>query len=871
MSALPLTLLTTLLALDLATPWEAAYVGDQANGPQVLGLWKFDAEDGSEATGRQPQGTLKGGTIVADGKFGGALESFVGYPEADTSHGFVVPDNPLVNPTGPFTIELWIKPKAEFKSRSNSIAVDKKYAGETGYQLSFGPSTDDDKKPMTLWLGFGSGSQRFVSDPATFKEDEWVHVAATYDGQGTVQFFRNGESVGITKAPGRVAVAAGTLPLSIGDRIGSNYSGCPAYLDEVRLTSGVREFGPLRLELNLPRRTYIRNEAAPAWTATVTNLSREPIDDVEIVATANGTLLTNLNVGNLRVGDSHTHERTFDTTLRPDTYNVEVAATVPGDPPRTVRESFSVTIVPRKLPHQMPVVMWGIGGIPGVTEELARLRRIGFTHCLGGESDDHRLADAEEATMLVSEQRLRDATAMMDEALAAGLQIMGSTSPTHYERYVKDDLQTDRAGQPYKRTSLNPNAPPVMEMFQRAGQSWAKTYDFHPAFDGLLVNSEVRDSSQVSFTQWDEDAYRQEFGTDIPDWVTSKYGPEYSTLPDFPADRVVPDNEPHLAFYRWWWSEGDGWNAAHSAVSHGLHTSARRDLWTFYDPAVRVPPIWGSGGDVDVLSHWSYTDPDPLRIAVASDELQAMASGRQPKARVMKMTQLFWYRSSAAPIAASPREGKSPAEWVDRDPDAAYFSIHPMHLREAFWTKIARPIEGIMYHGWSSLVPTDGSHAYKYTHPGLQPELTRLIHEVVEPLGPTLQQISAEPSDVAFLESFTSSVFAGRGTWGYAGSWQADMYLVTLYARLQPRILYEQHILRDGLDGYRVLVMADCDVLPRSVVDRVLAFQQRGGIVVGDERLCPAIKADVTVPVTVPHQECLRRQGGTPESRCRAA
>ena len=56
-----------------------------------------------------------------------------------------------------------------------------------------------------------------------------------------------------------------------------------------------------------------------------------------------------------------------------------------------------------------------------------------------------------------------------------------------------------------------------------------------------------------------------------------------------------------------------------------------------------------------------------------------------------------------------------------------------------------------MYHGWSSLVPTDGSHAYKYTHPQLQHELTRLIHDVVNPLGPMLRQVPAVRSDIDFL------------------------------------------------------------------------------------------------------------------------
>jgi hypothetical protein len=39
--------------------------------------------------------------------------------------------------------------------------------------------------------------------------------------------------------------------------------------------------------------------------------------------------------------------------------------------------------------------------------------------------------------------------------------------------------------------------------------------------------------------------------------------------------------------------------------------------------------------------------------------------------------------------------------------------------------------------------------------------------------------------------------------------------------------------------------MPNCDVLPKSVAEAVRAFQARGGLVVGDERLCPGIKADI--------------------------
>lgn len=908
-------LLGSASAADVATPWELAYEAGEATGPQVIGLWKFDAADGKDSTGRLPVGVLRNGKLVAEGRFGRALESFAGFPEKDQSHGFVVPNNPRLSPSGAFTIELWVKPKEDFAKRDWSVVIDKKYAGHDDYQLSFGPSDPKGQKRLTLSLGFGGESQNFLSEYGDFPAGEWVHIAATYDGRGRVRFFRNGESFGGADVPGRGAISAGELPLSIGDRLGSNYPGFPGFVDEVRLTNGVREFGRLRIAATFPRRTFVRFEEAPKWTVRVTNLRREPVADVllgvsvtgEGVSTsasehprpgsairasarigedstrADGKAGARMKIEKLEAGESRDVEFSFDTTLRPDAYTVTVSANVVGPKGSRVIETYPVTLVARPLPERMPVVMWGIGGVKDVLVELPRLKQIGFTHCLGTEVDHQRVATATEPVLVTKPEQLPAARAMLDTALANDLKVMASTWPTYLEPYFGEFVQTGRNGEKLKRRSLTPNAPQVMAAFDRLGESIAKSYGDHPAFDGVLVNSEVRDDSEVSFTEWDLAAYRRAFGPDanIPDFVKSKYPPSYTTLKDFPADRVVSPDHPQLAFYRWWWSRGDGWNDAHTAVHRGFHRASKRaDQWTFTDPVVRCPPMWGSGGEVDVLSQWTYTDPDPLRMSLPVDEMFAMAGGigfqpvktngskrgdpgaeqsagkgqsRQAGSlshgRVMKMTQLFWYRSTTAPAESSPREGELPAKWADQDPTTSFISIHPHHLREAFWTKIARPVEGIMYHGWSSLVPTDGSHAYKYTHPQLQHELTRLIHEVVEPLGPTLRQVPAVKSDIAFLESFTTFAFASRATWGYAGGWQADAYFALQHARLQPEVIYEENVLRDGLDAYKVLVMTDCEVLTRPVVDRVLAFQKRGGLIIGDARLCPAIKPDITLPI----------------------
>jgi len=207
------------------------------------------------------------------------------------------------------------------------------------------------------------------------------------------------------------------------------------------------------------------------------------------------------------------------------------------------------------------------------------------------------------------------------------------------------------------------------------------------------------------------------------------------------------------------------------------------------------------------------------------------------------MTQIIWYRKETAPKDAKP--APPPAEWEKTQPAADFITIAPDHLREAFWHKIARPVQGIMYHGWASMEAGDSHGAYKFTDGRAKEALTQLTRDVARPLGPMLLQVPDRPADVAILQSFASQIFAGRGTLGWSAGWDADIHLVLQWAQIQPRILYEETVLRDGLNGIKVLVLANCDVLPQSVFDKIKAWQKTGGVVVGDTALTPAVVPDI--------------------------
>lgn len=858
--AVSLTAWPAVFAQDSALRWWQPYTDAEANGEHVLGYWNFDAKDNfADKSRHQHQGTLRGAKWNAKGKFGGCLESSVGYPVIDESHSWHVKRSPVLSPAGAFTIEMWLNPHGgeDFPDQAAPALLDMKYVptNHTGFMLSLSRSNKGGPRSFSLEIGLGSRSEKWYSRPVTLEAKQWRHLAVTYDGKGSTGFYLDGNDIGTSYKEGAGSMAAGVRDLAIGDRIGSWYRGFPGRIDEVRITSGVRELQPLHMALELKSYSFLRMSKGATLRAKLSNRTGAELNSATIRITTPGKGAgTAQPLPQLAESAGHTLEIPVDTRLRPGTYAAVVSVELPnwagGDTPYPSTTRIPFTIVARQA-ERMPVVMWGLGGTEAVIEELPRLKEIGFTHCLGLRSDHSTVwAQGAEALPGTSEQIL-EGREMLNVALENDFKIVVPLSPARYLRDAevgKPFLRVNRKGEPYGgRHDISASHPRIQDFCFHTGLAIGRAYGDHPAFDAALIHTEVRGESQVSFHPEEIEAAKKATGADIPAEITTKNGVQWAKLKNFPADRVIADDHPIRKFYAWFWQKGDGWNDANSRVDAGLKEgSGRDDLWTFHDPAVRVPAIGGSGGKVDVLSHWTYSYPDPIRIGLCADELLEMARASGRDQDVMKMTQLIWYRSQTAPQGKNITSNPSP--WVDQDPSAAYITIAPMHLREAFWWKLSRPIQGIMYHGWQSLVETDSPGAYRYTNPSTQHELTRLLHEVIEPLGPTLMEIPDAASDVAFFESFTSHMFAGRATYGWNQSWAAEMYHVLMYAQLQPQVFYEESLLKQGaLDGFKILVMPDCDVLTRSVVDKILAFQAAGGLVIGDAEICPAIQPDFTI------------------------
>ena len=235
-------------------PWQKEYTGEDATGAHVIALWSFNADaPGRDASGKYVLAPRGQSRFVAEGKFGGGLESFNSGKDPNTAQGATTKKNDALTPKGAFTFECWMKPKADLFESGTAFIFDNKYyhynkdlpVAKHGFCLFLNRNSKKTAFRLAANLGFGDKSEAYQSaEVPLLQADTWCHLAMTYDGKGTVRFFVDGKDVG-----GRTAEGAGDLSPSLyhtalASRFGSTHVGCSAVFDQVRLSKGVIAFAP---------------------------------------------------------------------------------------------------------------------------------------------------------------------------------------------------------------------------------------------------------------------------------------------------------------------------------------------------------------------------------------------------------------------------------------------------------------------------------------------------------------------------------------------------------------------------------------------------------------------------------------------------
>ena len=443
-------------------------------------------------------------------------------------------------------------------------------------------------------------------------------------------------------------------------------------------------------------------------------------------------------------------------------------------------------------------------------------------------------------------------TNLMPRMAADGISFVMQLPFTHLPYLTKKYPRTFKDGTKDFRV-LEIENPEVLSLLDAASKTCAGHAVKYPACVGMQPASEVRIRTHPSCTPAHAERYRRETGREMPPEAGDRAAPHWSKLEGIPADRAVDENHPMLAYYRWFWQKGDGWNAYYEkSVEHFDKVFGGR-AFTMFDPCVRCPPLWGSGGPVSHINQWQVLYPFPSRMAYIASQVQAMARGRKGQ-RTLLMAQGIASRWEIAPKEEIPPEGERP-QWLKERPNVSFLTTPAAMMRIGLWEIFSRKVDGFGFHGWNTIfdgVPHGLSplgKGYQFTDPATAGAIADEFKRAAVPLGPLFKTIPERDPEVAVLESYASAILSGKAPWDWKMKWFSYGELAHV-ANLAPYTIYEEEIARDGIPPtVKVILMSGCDVLTRTTVKKIAEFRNRGGRIVGDPVTCPAVGAvDAMLP-----------------------
>ena len=396
----------------------------------------------------------------------------------------------------------------------------------------------------------------------------------------------------------------------------------------------------------------------------------------------------------------------------------------------------------------------------------------------------------------------------------------------------------------------NPEALAQLGVAAKECAAWAAKW---PACIGVQPASEVRIRTHPSCTPEHVARYLKETGRTMPPEAGDRAAPHWSKVPGIPADRAIDENHPLLAYYRWFWKEGDGWGAFYEKAVRCFNEAFGHETFSMYDPSVRCPPLWGSGGPVTHINQWQTMYPFPSKIAYHASRQLAMARGRKGQ-KTLLMPQGIASRWELAPKDVAPVTGERPS-WLAERPNADYLTTPAAMMRVGLWEVFSRKVDGVGFHGWNCIF--DGAphgksplgKGYQHTDPKTAGAIADEFRRAAIPLGPLFKVVPERAPQVALLESYASAILSGTAPW----DWNMPSFDVGLAAQIgniAPYTIYEEEIARDGIPAtVKVLLLPYCEVLTETTVKKIREFRERGGKVAGRATTCPALGAmDAILP-----------------------
>ena len=366
-----------------------------------------------------------------------------------------------------------------------------------------------------------------------------------------------------------------------------------------------------------------------------------------------------------------------------------------------------------------------------------------------------------------------------------------------------------------------------------------------PNVVGYRGLEEVRVTSLPSFSEAEHAAYRVFAGVDIPEGAEGRAAPHWSTIADFPKNRLLDADYPLLKYYKWFWQQGDGWSLANDTARTAFTEGFGRPAISVYAPALRMPYLWGIAGRNTHLADWIYASPHPFIIHYRISEMKAAARGTG--AAIIPSVDGVVYSQKLMPESRNPLEVPG---WHTVWGKRRFATIPADWALEAFWLMLSRQSEGFGLTAVPAVLGDEpgGNYWAPKTNDEAADAVRSVMIDVARPLGPLLKNMPERAPVVAILASYASALFTTHGSWDWSTKARAFGELMVL-ANLDQYTLFEEEIERDGIPAsVKVILLPECEVLMKHTAEKLKEFQQRGGRLISEARHAPGIKPDATLP-----------------------
>ncbi|MFA6101783.1 MAG: hypothetical protein WCV67_01740 [Victivallaceae bacterium] len=345
-----------------------------------------------------------------------------------------------------------------------------------------------------------------------------------------------------------------------------------------------------------------------------------------------------------------------------------------------------------------------------------------------------------------------------------------------------------------------------------------------PSCTTVFVNSEVEDKLKLPCNPEALKMHEAALGFSPLEKLKSTERVFASPYPDAPfvSPGVIADDDPEYLYAKYFFKHGDGFVITNGTMAEVIHRY-RPDVKVITDP-LRLCSVYGRFDGADIVSSWTYTNPDPKATLFIETLL---AEARPDNKDVIHTITLWNYAGSLIP------SGK------DRFARDKTLRMEPDRLLENAWINFARGPKGIgTYFGSPMELFFENGDPFIYS-PETEKAIGDFALNVMAPFGEMVRKTAAVPRRAAVLDSFASRVYGvcPRPYNHYPIYYIYNFYTVLNMAHIPADVLFDETIVEKGLDSYDLLVLPNCDTLPESVYKEILKFVRKGGIVVADQYL----------------------------------